>query len=260
MFELCAGGTPIPNDYVESGAYDRDAKQWTRDDMAKCEVKWRAEGRVFAWCKDDPDWAPHCEVLLPKSWETVRAYPTEPCQITTWFSLIGGGRVGVVQRWNWRRYADGTTRTQELAEPYPLHKVWRDEYNFLTEDSVIDHRLIIQAHTLDGLYRCTGSLHTQQSEIFAYAAVFDRRVPQEVADRVAKTLAAIDWEDGYCALLDSSEGCAMCGRPLRDEVSKLVGVGPTCAKQHHIPHSIEAANRRLELRRKILGEIEQATH
>jgi hypothetical protein len=181
-------------------------------------------------------------------------FPKEPCQITTWFSLIGGGRVGVVQRWNWRVYADGKTRTQELAQPYPLHQVWRDERTFLTEDSVIDHRLIVQAHTSDGLYRCAGNLYTEQSDIFAHAAVFDGHVPQEVAERVAKTLGAIDWEDSYYALLDASQGCAMCGRPLRDEISQLVGVGPTCARQYRIPHNMEAANRRLKIRRELLGE------
>ena len=249
----------------EYAEYDRDAKRWCREGMAECEAKWRAEGKVFAWCKDEPDWHPHCQVFVDKFWEDEREpFPTEPCQITTWFSLIGGGRVGVVQRWSWQVWAINAegrkTRTQELAEPYPLFKVWKDEHTFLTEDDVINHRLIVQAHTSDGLCRYIGNLHTHQSDIFAHAAVFDGRVPQEVVGRVAKTLGAVDWEGAYYALLNSSEGCAFCGRALRDEVSQLVGVGPDCARKHNIPHSMKAASKRLELRRKILGETEPSQH
>ena len=67
-------------------------------------------------------------------------------------------------------------------------------------------------------------------------------------------------EEIFHALLDPSQGCAFCHRPLRDEISKLVGVGPDCARKHRIPHSMAAANKRLEIRRKILGESEQIKH
>jgi hypothetical protein len=45
-------------------------------------------------------------------------------------------------------------------------------------------------------------------------------------------------------------------RPLRDEVSKLLGIGPDCARQWQVPHSRAAASKRLELRAKILGASE----
>jgi hypothetical protein len=45
---------------------------------------------------------------------------------------------------------------------------------------------------------------------------------------------------------------------LRDELSRLIGVGPACAKQHHIPHSKEAAETRLILRRRLLGDTHDA--
>jgi hypothetical protein len=252
---------PMTKEEQESAdEYGRLSEQWCREGMAECGAKWKAEGKIFAWCKDEPEWAPHCQVFVGKFWEDEREpFPTMPCQITTWFSLIGGGRIGVVQRWQWFR-ATHTTRTKELARSYPLYKIWQDERTLLVEVSVVDHRLIVQAHTSDGLYRCTGNLHTHQCDIFAYAAVFNGGVPQEIADRVAKTLGAVDWKDSYYALLDSSEGCTFCGRPLRDEVSQLVGVGPDCARKHGIPHSMAAANKRLEIRRKILGEAEQLKH
>jgi hypothetical protein len=87
-----------------------------------------------------------------------------------------------------------------------------------------------------------------------HAVVFDQNTPQDIADRTAATLRAIDSNpDNFHALLDGSSGCAFCGRALKDEVSKLIGVGPDCAKQNGTPHTITAANKRLELRRKLLG-------
>ena len=77
---------------------------------------------------------------------------------------------------------------------------------------------------------------------------------QEIADRTAATLCAIDRKlENFYALLDGSNGCAICGRPLRDEISKLVGVGPECASKQNIPHNLRAAEDRLTLRKKLLG-------
>ena len=80
---------------------------------------------------------------------------------------------------------------------------------------------------------------------------------QPIADRVAATLRAIGYDpENFYALLDNSEGCAICGRPLRDEISKLIGVGPSCAHSNDIPHSMEAASKRLERRRELLAGFE----
>jgi len=87
-----------------------------------------------------------------------------------------------------------------------------------------------------------------------YAVVFDQGTPQDIANRTAATLRAIDNKaDNFHALLDGATGCAICGRPLRDEVSKLCAVGPDCAHHHGFPHSTAAANKRLELRRRLLN-------
>ena len=61
--------------------------------------------------------------------------------------------------------------------------------------------------------------------------------------------------DHFFALLIGGLHCAFCNRPLRDDLSRLIGVGPDCARQHHIPHSQAAAERRLALRRKLLGDV-----
>jgi hypothetical protein len=86
------------------------------------------------------------------------------------------------------------------------------------------------------------------------AVVFPCGTPQEIVNRTAATLRAIDCRpDNFYALLDGSRGCALCSRALKDEISKLVGVGPDCARRNGIPHNHAAASKRLELRRRILG-------
>ena len=45
------------------------------------------------------------------------------------------------------------------------------------------------------------------------------------------------------------------GRPLRDHVSTLLGIGPGCAKQLRLPHGLGVANDNLQRRRELLGEV-----
>jgi hypothetical protein len=60
-------------------------------------------------------------------------------------------------------------------------------------------------------------------------------------------------EAAFQNIADGARGCSICGRALRDKVSKLLAVGPDCARQWRIPHSRGAAPKRLELRAQILG-------
>jgi hypothetical protein len=77
---------------------------------------------------------------------------------------------------------------------------------------------------------------------------------QAIADRTAATLRLIGSDiDNLLALLDSSSGCGICGRTLRDPISKLLGVGPDCARRHHIEHTKAAAERRLARRHELLA-------
>ena len=70
----------------------------------------------------------------------------------------------------------------------------------------------------------------------ATATIFGKEVPQKIADRVARTFAAIGrQEDIFDALLDGATGCA---------------------QKHCFPHSVEAASKRLQIRRAVLGRAE----
>jgi hypothetical protein len=99
----------------------------------------------------------------------------------------------------------------------------------------------------------------------AEAALFLPGTPQSIADRVAATFRLLTYvdrvgtsvrgpdPDNFMALLDRSEQCCICRRPLRDHVSTLLGIGPDCAKQLRLPHGLEAANRILRRRQELLG-------
>jgi hypothetical protein len=116
--------------------------------------------------------------------------------------------------------------------------------------------LLVTAHVDEGLRRYSGCLsHGAVCEMATHAVLFFKSTAQDIADRVAATLRAINTTpENFFALLDGSTGCAFCNRPLTDEISKLIGVGPDCAKQNNTPHNLAAANHRLELRRKLLGD------
>ncbi|MGD1210923.1 MAG: DUF6011 domain-containing protein [Candidatus Acidiferrales bacterium] len=107
------------------------------------------------------------------------------------------------------------------------------------------------------LYRYHGTLQSTPSfEMSAEAVVFNRGTPQAVADRAANILNLVQCQDeNFYALLDGATRCAICNKPLRDKISKLVSVGPDCAKKYGIPHNLKAASERLELRKKLFGQL-----
>jgi Family of unknown function (DUF6011) len=205
------------------------------DGMERCADKWRAHGKVFAWIDQQPtwisaaDWTDYgCDGGFPPD-------PTAPCRRRLRFSLIGGGQVRVTEIWEIRPDEFGCGGLPDLG-------------------CIRDKELFITAHGESR--RHVGYLsHGAIAEMATRAVVFPRRTPQTIADRTAATLRAIDnTPRNFFALLDGSKGCAFCGRLLRDPVSKLIGVGPDCARDNNIPHSLAAANRRLELRRELLGD------
>src|SRR5262249_46123634 len=136
------------------------------------------------------------------------------------------------------------------------------QFPFRPSRLTADADLNVSAHADNGLIRYRGWIISASNEMKSCAVAF-RNTPQDIVDHVAATFRALgvgplgcgpDPERFY-ALLDGTEGCSFCGRALRDEVSKLVGVGPDCARQYGVPHSTAAASRRLELRRSLLGEM-----
>lgn len=81
-----------------------------------------------------------------------------------------------------------------------------------------------------------------------------QETPQHVADSVAAVLDLFNAFDGdakenYPAFIPRSDRCFSCNRPLKDETSKAIGLGPDCAGSMGIPHN-EAIAKALQAKRE----------
>jgi hypothetical protein len=193
------------------------------------------KGWCISWIDPEPTWATVSDwsmLFQKETLEYVFPDPDEPCIRILRFSLLGGGQIRAME--NFKRYH------------------WKNE-TCVSSNHLI--KLKVTAHVGDSIVMATGEKYEgEYYEMNAQAVVlYGHR--QDITDRAAATFRLIDdVPDNFFALLDGAEGCAICGRALRDEISKLVGVGPECAAKYGVPHSRQAAEKRLELRKKLLGE------
>jgi hypothetical protein len=231
---------------------DFDFVAYARDAMVRHEREWRDAGLTVRWIDTRPKWIPVTYWSVahdahPGNVEQAPLIdPTAPCRRAWRFSLIGGGQIKIVEHW------------VETREPPPFSPTWNQRTD-----------IVVAAHADDRLRVYRGEIDDIGCEMQACAVVL-RGIGddiQAVADRVGATLRALTEDessseitppdrDRFYALLDGARGCSICRRPLRDEISKLIGVGPDCARQWQIPHSRAAASKRLELRAQMLGARE----
>ena len=187
--------------------------------------QWRRNGQVFSWIDEEPRW------VSASDWGTsILPEPEKPCLRRFRLSLIGGGQIRVTEKF-------------EICG-------FTSDFLFRTEP-----KLRVQAQTKRGLktYNATVS-NGAMLEMATYAVVFPARTPQAIANRTAATLRLIGAKaENFAALLARSERCGCCDRPLKDEVSKLLGIGPDCAQAMRLPHTMDVANRILARRRELLG-------
>jgi hypothetical protein len=160
------------------------------------------------------------------------------------FTLLGGGQITIIERFR----------------PWILTQ--RPEPEFYCER----RDLHVTADAGKGLRHFSGVIGSVTYEMGAKAALFLPGTPQSIADRVATTFRLLTCArlvgtnvrgpdpDNFAALLDRSEQCCVCGRALRDHVSTLLGIGPTCAKQMQLPHGLTVADKIQQRRRELLGE------
>jgi hypothetical protein len=204
---------------------------------AEAEAEWRRRGQTFAMVHPEPVY------VSDANWDINLGIPDPPapCDRIIRFDLIGGGQIKSIEHF--------VLWTCPNGWPSPPSNVIH-----------YDHTLHVTAHCGDVVKRARGEFVVANlrgpTEINCYSVVFSPGTDQDIADRVAATFRAFgDSADNFFALLLGGLHCSFCNRPLRDELSRLIGVGPDCARQHNIPHSKEAAEKRLALRRKLLGGV-----
>jgi hypothetical protein len=220
-----------------------------RKDAAACEAKWRAQNRVFAWVEPDPTWTP-CDL----AW--FEFDPPRPCRRIFRLRLAGGGQIRVSEKFVWWLETDGSIHQNGLPVDHrrPDGSVFRSMPTICYEDP----QLAIVPHIEDGIVRARGTLLHVGSETQRFAVVLTsyREQAQEFADRAAATFRALNsGQDNFLALLDGSTGCAICGRALRDEVSKLLNIGPDCTRRIGRPHTLEAASAVVRRRNELLKTL-----
>ncbi len=119
----------------------------------------------------------------------------------------------------------------------------------------MESKLRLVVRTEHGLF--TGHLYRECSERGWYVISLSSDAPQEVADRIAKTLDAIEklsLPDDYLAFMPVSSRCSICSRPLNDLVSKTLGIGPDCASKLGLAHSAAVADAVIARRAAFLAE------
>jgi hypothetical protein len=196
---------------------------------------WQQCRLTVAWIDERPVWVSAADwgmSILPN--------PPKPSVRQFRLSLLGGGQIRVQEVFERMGGFDEAT----LRFPPELRTICYQPQLRVTTDAG------------DGLHRYDGVLsHGMVCEMATYAVLFRPGTPQSVADRTATTLRLINLDsNNFMALLDRSEHCCVCRRPLRDEVSKLLGIGPDCARQMGLPHNLTVANQILARRRELLGD------
>jgi hypothetical protein len=137
-----------------------------------------------------------------------------------------------------------TFETKKVVDTYhPEPRTWLNR----------EHRLIVR--TEHGVI--LGRLDSECSERRWFVVSLPPSAPQEVADRVARTLDAIqqlNLTDDYPVILAVSSRCALCSRPLKDITSKVIGIGPDCAAKWGFQHSAAVAKAIVAKRHAFLAE------
>jgi hypothetical protein len=218
---------------AELDEYDRMCRASVARAVPKREAKWRDRGNVFAWIERAPSWC-----MTRWQWESAFGEPKAPCRRIFRLCVAGGGQIRIrevyVQNtWNGRSVAESPT----ISYDDPRLSVTYDENGIV--------------HRAGGMVKTTRCYEADQS-----AVVLARGARQALADRVAATLRAPQDNEDWRALLDGSTGCAICRHPLRDEVSKLLNIGPDCARKFGIPHNLLVASAALQRRRELLAKAE----
>jgi len=220
-------------------------------DKSAAETFFRAQGYTWAWLHPDDklDFVGHIWFVFLKN-------PSRPCRRIVRLSFPGEGQLRVIHRFDW--YHERDTRLCEgescFCKREPVSSVF--EWDKDSELHIEAHLRVTLADQKGALHRYLGMLmETECKEANATAVVFGRNTPQPIADQSARLFELTNADEDFYALLDSSNRCAICSHLLRDEVSKMIGVGPDCAERYGIPHTLEAASKRTARRKELLGKI-----
>jgi len=211
---------------------------------ANC-LKWDATINAAAWIDPDPTWTPS-DAWIRDLYHLVHVPSPMPERFVVKLRLrLPGGHPA-----DEARLCVEYRRTNEPADS--IFPYWRKSTE--ARVTVMDPSGFRRWHT-----GTIDSGHTEMQR--AYVA----GLPSALAERLAIVVRAIA-QDAPTFVLDESDKaqlvaainphradadrCISCGRVLRDEVSKALGIGPDCANALGVPHTLSEAGRVLNARAK----------
>jgi hypothetical protein len=221
---------------------ERDDEEMENIESAAFSV-WKEQRKGRTAAATTPVWVGHLELWLAygEGMDSSGLLALEPTAVslTLPFVLKGGGDFQMT--FETEKYIDAKL-DKDLGQEV------RTRTNIKSK-----HRLVVR--TEHGVF--TGTLERKIGERGWYLVSLPSNTSQEVADRVARTLSAIDQlnlPDDYTTVMPVSDRCSFCSRPLTDIVSKTLGIGPDCAAKWKIPHSAAVADVIIVKRHAFLAE------
>lgn len=219
--------SPVPDDPEAKGYFEATN---TEGAAFKC-WKLRREGHVVAatpvyWVNHAED----CWLTSIASDEGVFDRQQTAASITLPFLMQGG----------------------EFSVTYESYKQYDDNGKIETR---LIHKKRLRVSSEHGIH--TGHLDTYTGEMSATLVVLPKGTPQDVADLVAiaygRICTEVNLPEDYPVVMPLREHCTVCGRPFTDLVSRVIGIGPTCAARLGVPYSARHANRIVAARQAFLS-------
>lgn len=183
------------------------------------------------------------------------------CPVQEWVSRALGFKTGFA--WD---EVDETAVARRLTLTLELPGGDPDDFVHVTVETTIGKQLADWGTTYsetfdyqslrvrsDGIFY-RGSYDLAVAEMVGGLVMLRGDAPQEVAERVLAVMTSIDagaddWPVPLYARLKPLNKCQACNRRLDDPVSRVLQIGPTCAKRLGLPHNqalADAVNRARE--------------
>jgi hypothetical protein len=225
-------------------------------DLPQAIAEWKAKG-LDATPVDRASWMPFTYIKID-GFDFMNS-PTRPMKFISDWAMPHGGKLRIVRHVTVKSY-EVLTRWK-AGEPYDRElsfegdRTYKIRYTGEYREGSITFQVI---GNTNGKYLIKGDGELDQvgdemsDVLIVTKPSFDHDLKNEVIECLQRVIDHYEDDVSIDALRSVGTTCYLCGRPLQDEISKILGVGSTCAKRIRIRHSIIHA-RAVEARRRELG-------
>jgi hypothetical protein len=226
-------------------------------DLPQAIAEWKAKG-FDATPVDRAGWMPFGYIKID-GFDFMNS-PTRPMKFISDWAMPNGGKLRIVRHVTQKayevltRWKAGEAYDRELR--FEGDRTFKIRYTGEYREGSITFQVIGNANG-KYLIKGDGELDQVGDEMSDVLVVTKPSFDPDLRNEVITCLQRIvdHYEDDVSVdALRSTDGiCYLCGRPLQDEISKILGVGSTCAKRIRIRHSIIHARAVEARRRELMG-------